>query len=68
MAEHIGGLLAKEKFNLKPKRKIQMYRKSGFITAISYSYSQKKKTSAKFRVPKDYTKKSWVIQGHLDFA
>lgn len=39
MAELIGGLLAKEKFNLRPKEEIQMYLKSGFITAISYSYS-----------------------------
>lgn len=39
MAEHIGGLLAKEKFNLKPKEEIQMYLQSGFITALSYSYS-----------------------------
>jgi len=47
MAEHTGGLLTKEKFNLRPKEEIQMCLKSGFITAISYSYSQKKQTLAK---------------------
>lgn len=56
MAEHINGLLAKEKFNLRPQEEIQMYLKSRFIAAISYS-TQKKQMSAKLGVLKDHTKK-----------
>lgn len=41
MAEYINGLLAKEKFNLRPKEEIQMHLKSGFIAAISYSTQEK---------------------------
>lgn len=41
MAEHINGLLAKEKFNLRPKEEIQMYLKGGFIAAIPYSTKRK---------------------------
>lgn len=41
MAEHMNGLLAKEKFNLKPKEEIQMYLKRGFIAAISYGAQRK---------------------------
>lgn len=57
MAEHIAGLLAKEKFILRPKEEIQIYLKVDLLQLLLTATHRKSRMSSKLRVIKDNTKK-----------